>query len=299
MSGEISRPRRSAPRDLNPGGAPLRDEWVETRVGADEVLRGGERRRDVLTFSVADEEYALGIESIREIIKCRPVTEVPRVPVFVAGIIAVRGVVMPVIDLRVRLRLPAAALSAKARILVVTRPGEAREPESREPHGLIVDRVHQVVRLGENDIEPATMLSGAEAEFIAGIGRLPLDGGADLRAARRGEELDDALGGARPRHQELALAGPGQLGEAVVVDDDKLVPIPAEVPYRPEAKTPRPRILGAQTATVVGPTHTGSGAPATGKPDQARKERQKPRIAQGKTTPHECGDVDAEQDMRS
>lgn len=218
MSGEISRPRRSAPRDLNPGGVPLRDEWVETRVGADEVLRGGERRRDVLTFSVADEEYALGIESIREIIKCRPVTEVPRVPVFVAGIIAVRGVVMPVIDLRVRLRLPAAALSAKARILVVTRPGEAREPESREPHGLIVDRVHQVVRLGENDIEPATMLSGAEAEFIAGIGRLPLDGGADLRAARRGDKARRMEPAALPPRRlpgPESVAGAGPVAPAI------------------------------------------------------------------------------------
>jgi purine-binding chemotaxis protein CheW len=132
-------------------------------------------QRDVLTFAIADEEYAIGIEHIREIIKYRPVTEVPRVPAFVAGIIAVRGLVMPVLDLRLRLRLRAVPLAQKARILVITRPstqGEILGDEERERFGLIVDRVNEVVRIQEQDIEPPTVLSGHESDFIEGIGRL-------------------------------------------------------------------------------------------------------------------------------
>ena len=131
--------------------------------------------RDVLTFHVSEEEYGIGIEHIREIIKHRLVTEVPRVPGFVAGIIAVRGQVMPVIDLRQRLRMRAAGLSPKSRILIVSRPAgnsESVSDEERERFGLIVDRVNEVVRIHEVDIEPPTVLSGKESDFVEGIGRI-------------------------------------------------------------------------------------------------------------------------------
>lgn len=158
-------------------------------------VHGG--RRDVLTFSIGGEEYALGIEAIREIIKNRPVTEVPRVPPFVAGIIAVRGVVMPVIDMRMRLRLPSPPISEKARILVVTHPGSERGGEtSRDPFGLLVDRVHHVVRLYEQDVEPPTMLAGHEVDFVAGIGRVQRLDGPDPRARQ---------GGALPQRQRHML----------------------------------------------------------------------------------------------
>jgi len=162
---------------------------------------GGGPQRDVLVFSAGGEEYALGIDHIREIIKSRPITEVPRVPAFVAGIIAVRGVVMPVLDLRLRLRLPAAPLSRKARILVVMRPvagaDAGAQDSAREPFGLLVDRVHDVVRLPEHHIEPPIMLSGHEAEFVAGIGRVyRLDGRPDPRGDGHG---------ARPRHIVILL----------------------------------------------------------------------------------------------
>ncbi len=141
-----------------------------------EEARHGEAERDVLTFTVGGEVYGLDIGHIREIIKNRPITEVPRVPAFIAGIIAVRGVVMPVIDLRVRLRLNVVPLSPRARILVAMPPAPSSSQGAdggQEPVGLLVDCVHHVVRLQEGDIEPPTMLSGYEMEFVAGIGRVP------------------------------------------------------------------------------------------------------------------------------
>lgn len=135
-------------------------------------------QHDVLTFTVGVEEYGIGIAHIREITKYKPITEVPRVPAFVAGIILVRGLVVPVLDLRLRLRLRAAPLSSKSRILVVSRPvtdSEAMAEDEREVFGLIVDRVSQVVRVDEQDIDPPTLLAGHESEFVAGICRLRPD----------------------------------------------------------------------------------------------------------------------------
>ena len=128
--------------------------------------RGTTWQREVLAFLLGDEEYAIDIRRIREIIKTRPVTEVPRAPGFVLGIISVRGQVIPVMDLRRRLRLPAPPRlpGREARVLIVTRVDEH--------FGLLVDEVRQVVRMRDSDVEPPpAMLGGPDAEFIAGIGR--------------------------------------------------------------------------------------------------------------------------------
>lgn len=122
-------------------------------------------QRDFLAFLVGEEEYAVDILRIREIIKVRPITEVPHVPPFVIGVIAVRGVVVPLLDLHRRLRLPSSGLARSARFLIV-------ETAEEEMFGLLVDEVRQVVRLGEAEIEPPPpMFAGGEADFLAGIGR--------------------------------------------------------------------------------------------------------------------------------
>jgi purine-binding chemotaxis protein CheW len=135
------------------------------RRGLDERTQETPARR-FLTFMLGGEEYALDILRISEIIKVRPVTEVPRAPAFVTGIISVRGTIVPVVDLRLRLHLPAPAPGPAARILIVTLKDE--------PYGLVVDEVVHVVRLHAEDIEAApAAVGGASSEFIAGIGRPP------------------------------------------------------------------------------------------------------------------------------
>ena len=64
--------------------------------------RRARERRGVLTFSAGNEVYGVDILSIREIIKLREITEVPRAPRFLLGILTVRGMVMPIVDLRLR-----------------------------------------------------------------------------------------------------------------------------------------------------------------------------------------------------
>jgi purine-binding chemotaxis protein CheW len=118
----------------------------------------------VLTFVVGRETYGVDIGRIREIIKVREVTEVPRMPAFLLGIISVRGVVIPVVDLRLRLKLGATPVTRAARILVVNRDGD--------PFGLLVDAVTGVVRFAEAEIEPTPSTLGLQdVQFLAGIGR--------------------------------------------------------------------------------------------------------------------------------
>ena len=129
--------------------------------GAAKASAGG---RELLSFRLAGEEYALDILRMREIIKLAPFTEVPRAPGFVPGIISVRGTIVPVIDLRLRLRLAASPPSKLSRIMIVRKQDEL--------YGLLVDEVRQPERLRQADVEPTpAVIGGIEAEFIAGIGR--------------------------------------------------------------------------------------------------------------------------------
>ena len=122
-----------------------------------------EQRREYLAFRLGDEEYAFGIESIREILKAPPITEVPRAPAHVLGVITVRGEVIPVFDPRHRLGLPPAAVGPRGRVIVCD-AGEG-------PCGLLVDAVAQVVRLPPSAIEQKPQAIGGSAEYISGIGR--------------------------------------------------------------------------------------------------------------------------------
>jgi len=117
-----------------------------------------------LRFRVADEDYGVSLLEIREIIKNRPVTEVPHMPAFVAGILSLRGTIIPILDLRVRLGFAAGEDSGRERIIIANR-GEGL-------CGLLVDEVFQVIGLSEAEIEKAPqVLDGVDREFVRGIGR--------------------------------------------------------------------------------------------------------------------------------
>jgi len=119
---------------------------------------------NVITFVVAGETYGLPISDLREIIKTREITEVPRGPSFLLGIITLRGLIIPVLDLRIRLRFEPTPVTRAARILVVGWRGDLL--------GLLVDAVTGVVRLGADAIESApSTLSVGDSHQVSGIGR--------------------------------------------------------------------------------------------------------------------------------
>src|SRR6185369_12641767 len=97
---------------------------VEDFAGGTDVAEAiDEDAEEYLCFRVATEKYAINIMAIKEIIKPREVTEVPRIPRFISGVISLRGVIIPVFDMRLRLSLPVGNPTGKERVIVV-RNGE-------------------------------------------------------------------------------------------------------------------------------------------------------------------------------
>jgi purine-binding chemotaxis protein CheW len=127
------------------------------------VRREGEEeaavRREFVTFAIDGDPYALPIERVREIVRLRPITPVPRVPEAVRGVISLRGEVVEVLDLRSRLSLPSAEPTRQSRIVVL-------HGEDGAVTGLLVDSVRDVLRITEDEIRPA---SGGEHEAVAAL----------------------------------------------------------------------------------------------------------------------------------
>jgi len=120
---------------------------------------------EYLAFRLASEEYAVKVEDVKEIIRLQRITQVPRAPEFVLGIISLRGVIIPVFDIKKRLGLEATERTRSTRIVVLSEKGA--------PQGIIVDKVTGVARLEASGIEPPpAVIGGVEGEFIEGIGRL-------------------------------------------------------------------------------------------------------------------------------
>lgn len=132
------------------------------------VERGA--RTEFLAFRMADEIYAVPISYVKEILKLPPLTEVPRAPADVMGVISVRGRIVTVRDLRRRLRLSESVPSRRSRILLAELPTD--QGGGGERVGLFVDEVLHVYRLAEEEVESAANVLGGElAEYVAGIGR--------------------------------------------------------------------------------------------------------------------------------
>ena len=122
-------------------------------------------REEYLTFLLGREEYAVAIERVREVVKAPPITEVPRAPAHILGVVTVRGEIVAVVDPRRRLGLPGTPPADGAARIVIVDAGDG-------PCALLVDAVASVVRLPPGAIEPCPQgIAGARAEYLAGIGR--------------------------------------------------------------------------------------------------------------------------------
>ena len=113
--------------------------------------------RQLVVFDLAGEVYGVSIETVREIIRMQAVTYVPDAPGFVEGVINLRGRVIPVVDLRKRFGLNVTEATAESRVVVVDIGGE--------DIGVIVDAVTEVLRIGEDSIEPTSSLVTTEDSY--------------------------------------------------------------------------------------------------------------------------------------
>jgi purine-binding chemotaxis protein CheW len=123
-----------------------------------------------LTFSLGDEHYGLGIMRVQEIIGLTPVTKVPRLPDHVAGVIDLRGRVIPVIDLRQAFGMEKAEATQRTCVIVVR---VQRDVGDGTVTGLIVDEVSDVADLTADQIEAVPGFgAGVDTSFLTGVGRI-------------------------------------------------------------------------------------------------------------------------------
>jgi purine-binding chemotaxis protein CheW len=135
----------------------------------------GKREGKYLTFSLANEEYGIGILKIKEIIGMMPITTVPQTPLFVKGVINLRGKVIPVIDLRLRFDMEGIDYTERTCIIVVEIMGKT----GTVLIGIVVDSVSEVLNIKEEDIEDTPAFgTRLDTEFIMGMAKL--DGGVKI-----------------------------------------------------------------------------------------------------------------------
>jgi len=122
-----------------------------------------------LTFTLGNEEYAVGVLKVREIIKLMEITAVPQVPPYVKGVINLRGRVVPIVDLRVRFGLPAVQYAERTCIVVV----ELGLQDSAALIGLIVDAVSDVLTIATDDLTDAATVGGPkETGYVEALARV-------------------------------------------------------------------------------------------------------------------------------
>jgi purine-binding chemotaxis protein CheW len=129
---------------------------------AGKVTQQTEASRRFLTFLLEEREYGLELFRIQEICGYAPITPIPNLPPHVRGVMNLRGTVLPVIDLRMKFRLPAVEYN-KFTVIVIAMVQE-------KTVGLLVDAVSDVLQVKEDDLRPAPDF-GAEVDtkFINGV----------------------------------------------------------------------------------------------------------------------------------
>ncbi len=122
-----------------------------------------------LTFTLADEEYGIGILKVKEIIGMMAITSVPRTPDFVKGVINLRGKVIPVIDLRLKFGMASIPYTDRTCIIVV----EIDSDDMTIQIGIVVDAVSEVLNIKEEEIENAPSFgTSLSTDYILGMAKI-------------------------------------------------------------------------------------------------------------------------------
>lgn len=119
----------------------------------------------VIVFTLANEEYGIEVDKVKTIERMSPITRVPKTPPFVKGVMNLRGVVVPVIDLRGRFGLPETEPTDNSRIIIVA-------TDDLEV-GFIVDSANDVMDVMEDTIEnPPEVVGGVKAKYLSGVAKI-------------------------------------------------------------------------------------------------------------------------------
>lgn len=126
-------------------------------------------QKQYLTFLLANEEYAIGILKVKEIIEYDTVTTVPKTPKWVRGVINLRGAVVPVVDLAVKFGLELTPVTKTTCIVIV----ETQFESQNTTIGIIVDAVSQVMELATEDLQPVPEFgTRVKVDYLLGMAQL-------------------------------------------------------------------------------------------------------------------------------
>jgi purine-binding chemotaxis protein CheW len=166
--------------------------------------------KQLVVFSIGAGEFAVDILTTKEVVPVRDITPVPETPDYVEGVMNLRGSLIPVLDLRKRLRAAERAVTGETRILISNFDGK--------PVGVLVDSASEVVRVAEEQIEPAPeILAEIGGAYVAGVAKLSDRAVTviDLRKALGDEvvcELDELIEALQAsRHSRVAPVQVAQL----------------------------------------------------------------------------------------
>lgn len=140
---------------------------------APNTVLGQEQTNQYLTFMLAGETFAMGILAIKEIIEFGSLTEVPRMPSFIRGVINLRGAVVPVVDLSARFGKAATHVTRRTCIVIVEVASGERENTNTQVVGVMVDAVSAVMEIPATEIEPPPSFGAhIRADFMNGMGKV-------------------------------------------------------------------------------------------------------------------------------
>ena len=142
----------------------MADETIEKNDPAVKAEREGK----YLTFSLAGEEYGIGILKVKEIIGMMTITPVPQTPEYVKGVINLRGKVIPVSDLRLKFSMEPEEYTERTCIIVV----ETRSRDKKIAMGIVVDSVSEVLNIKAGEIEDTPNFgTQLETDYILGMAK--------------------------------------------------------------------------------------------------------------------------------
>ena len=146
---------------IREGGQIARQDARRTEPGAD-AAAAGSPGGEYLTFRLGAEEYGIDILRVQEIRSYEKPTRIANAPAFLKGVVNLRGVIVPIVDLRIRLGCPSAEYDDFTVVIVLNLRGRTV--------GVVVDSVSDVLQLGGDAIRPApTTNARIDTSYIVGI----------------------------------------------------------------------------------------------------------------------------------
>lgn len=120
--------------------------------------------KEYVIFRLSDESYGIDIDHVENIEKHLDITRVPYTKKYIKGVINLRGIIIPVIDVRSRFKLEDNDADKDSRIMIVN--------VDELKVGLLVDASSEVLQIGNEDIEPAPKVIGNDDEYVSSIGKV-------------------------------------------------------------------------------------------------------------------------------